>query len=73
MDSDTDPQLRYYFRHGLDEIVCVNHDYFPHARSHDHAVILRGSFDAIWRTLRPAQTHRIRPLPSPAIPSFMMR
>ncbi len=37
-----DPQLRYYFRKGFRQIISVQENYFPHADSLDHGVILRG-------------------------------
>jgi len=38
-----DPQLRYYRSRGFTKIVCVKPDYFPHERSLDYGVLLRGS------------------------------
>jgi hypothetical protein len=38
-----DPQLRYYFAHSFNEVICVKRDYFPHAKSEDIGVILRGT------------------------------
>lgn len=37
-----DPQLRYYFQKGFTQIVSIHENYFPHAESLDHGVILRG-------------------------------
>ncbi|MDR7151694.1 putative metal-dependent hydrolase [Hydrogenophaga palleronii] len=37
-----DPQLRYYHRKGFRHIEAVLPNYFPHARSLDHGVLLRG-------------------------------
>jgi len=49
-----DPQLRYYHGRGFDRIVAVKSDYFPHERSLDHGVLLRGTIPLsclapIWR------------------------
>jgi len=38
-----DPQLRYYHRRGFTKIVGVKPGYFPHQRSLDYGVLLRGS------------------------------
>lgn len=51
-----DPQLRYYHRRGFTEIVAVHADYFPHADSLDHGVLLRGviplsRLGALWRRM----------------------
>lgn len=56
-----DPQLRYYFSRGFREMICVKRNYFPHHRSQDHGVILRGvvplsSLAPVWRALPPALT-----------------
>jgi hypothetical protein len=65
-----DPQLRYYHRRGFREIMCIKRNYFPHERSQDHGVILRGtvplsSLAPVWRVLQAARTRRItRPLQS---------
>jgi hypothetical protein len=37
-----DPQLRYYHRQGFKQIMSVKPGYFPHDRSLDYGVILRG-------------------------------
>jgi hypothetical protein len=59
-----DPQLRYYFSHGFDQIVCVKRGYFPHEKSQDHGVILRGTvpltqLSPLWQTLPAALTRGI--------------
>jgi hypothetical protein len=59
-----DPQLRYYHARGFRKIVCVKPEYFPHERSQDHGVILRGTvplsaLSPVWRTLRTRQTRHI--------------
>jgi len=41
-DEPLDPQLRYYFKRGFKHIISVQDDYFPHAESLNHGVILRG-------------------------------
>jgi hypothetical protein len=51
-----DPQLRYYHRKGFRDIVAVKPGYFPHHRSLDHGVVLRGrvplsSGRLLWRIL----------------------
>lgn len=51
-----DPQLRYYHQKGFREIVAVKPAYFPHQKSLDHAVILRGTvplsfLSPLWRRL----------------------
>ncbi|WCM87896.1 hypothetical protein [Acidovorax sp. NCPPB 3576] len=51
-----DAQLRYYHRKGFREIVGVRPDYFPHADSLDHGVLLRGAVPLaagwpLWRIL----------------------
>lgn len=51
-----DPQLRYYHRNGFREIVAVKANYFPHAASLDHGVLLRGRVPLsglwpLWRLL----------------------
>lgn len=38
-----DPQLRYYASRGFDKIVSIKRDYFPHERSLDYGVLLRGT------------------------------
>jgi hypothetical protein len=57
-----DPQLRYR-RHGrgFPKKVCLKRDYFPHERSQDHGVILRGTvplsaFSLVWRGLNPSRS-----------------
>jgi hypothetical protein len=66
-----DPQLRYYHGRGFTKVVCVKPGYFPHARSHDHGVILRGTvplsaLSPLWRTLGARRTQcvtdRLTPL-----------
>jgi len=59
-----DPQLRYYHSRGFKEIVCVKPGYFPHERSLDHGVILRGTIPLsalvpVWRALPLASTRRL--------------
>jgi len=59
-----DPQLRYYHSRGFKEIVCVKSGYFPHERSLDHGVILRGTIPLsalfpMWRALPLASTQRV--------------
>jgi hypothetical protein len=59
-----DPQLRYYHRRGFTRIVAVKPGYFPHARSLDHGVLLRGSvplasLGPLWRSLPLTATERI--------------
>jgi hypothetical protein len=49
-----DPQLRYYHGRGFDRIVALKPAYFPHERSLDHGVLLRGtvplsSLAPMWR------------------------
>lgn len=49
-----DPQLRYYHRKGFRRIEAVLPGYFPHARSLDHGVLLRGTVPGsalapVWR------------------------
>jgi predicted metal-dependent hydrolase len=49
-----DPQLRYYHLRGFRHIVAVRADYFPHADSLDHGVLIRGTipgslFAPLWR------------------------
>jgi len=56
-----DPQLRYYFSRGFRDMICVKRNYFPHQRSQDHGVILRGtvplsSLAPVWRALPPRLT-----------------
>ena len=38
-----DPQLRYYGSRGFANIVSIKADYFPHERSLDYGVLLRGT------------------------------
>ncbi len=38
-----DPQLRYYRSRGFSKIVAVKPNYFPHERSLDYGVLLRGT------------------------------
>ncbi|MFL6697539.1 MAG: hypothetical protein ACJ8GJ_10265 [Vitreoscilla sp.] len=59
-----DPQLRYYHLRGFKEIVCVKPGYFPHERSQDHGVILRGTIPLstlvpIWRALPLTSAQRV--------------
>lgn len=59
-----DSQLRYYHSRGFKKIVCVKPGYFPHARSLDYGVILRGTIPLstlapVWRTLPLHSTERI--------------
>ena len=37
-----DPQLRYYFNRGFRKIVSIQEGYFPHEKSLNYGVILRG-------------------------------
>jgi hypothetical protein len=51
-----DPQLRYYRSRGFTKIVCAKANYFPHERSLDYGVILRGAVPLsmlapLWTTL----------------------
>src|SRR3990167_4901370 len=51
-----DPQLRYYHGKGFRHIEAVLPDYFPHAGSLDHGVLLRGQVPGarwvpLWRAL----------------------
>lgn len=51
-----DPQLRYYHGKGFRHIEAVLPNYFPHARSLDHGVLLRGQVPGarwapLWRRL----------------------
>ncbi len=43
-----DPQLRYYQRKGFRSIEAVLPDYFPHQRSLNHGVLLRGTVPGSW-------------------------
>ncbi|BEP63299.1 hypothetical protein GmRootV213_38530 [Variovorax sp. V213] len=59
-----DPQLRYYHGRGFKDIVCVKRDYFPHARSLDHGVILRGTvplslFKPVWKMMPLTSAQRV--------------
>ena len=59
-----DPQLRYYHERGFTELVCVKRNYFPHERSQDHGVIIKGTIplsrlSPVWRALRSSRTQRI--------------
>jgi hypothetical protein len=59
-----DPQLRYYHGRGFKNIVCVKPGYFPHARSLDHGVILRGTvplslLKPFWKVLPLSSTRRV--------------
>jgi hypothetical protein len=59
-----DPQLRYYHLRGFKDIVCIKPGYFPHARSLDHGVILRGTIPLstlapVWRNLPLRSTQRV--------------
>ena len=59
-----DPQLRYYHGRGFKKIMCVKPGYFPHERSLDYGVILRGSVPLstlfpVWRALPLRVMHRI--------------
>jgi len=63
-----DPQLRYYYSRGFKEIVAVKPNYFPHERSLDYGVLLRGTVPLsglapLWSALPLASIQRItRPL-----------
>ncbi|MGF6851258.1 hypothetical protein [Paraburkholderia sp. CI3] len=59
-----DPQLRYYHSRGFKEIVCVKPGYFPHERSLDHGVVLRGAIplsalSPVWQALSLTSVRRI--------------
>lgn len=55
-----DPQLRYYRSRGFSKIVAVKANYFPHERSLDYGVLLRGTIPL--STLSPLWS--AMPLPS---------
>jgi len=63
-----DPQLRYYSSRGFAKIVSIKRDYFPHERSLDHGVLLRGTVPLsmlrpLWSALPLPSIQRIaRPL-----------
>jgi len=63
-----DPQLRYYTARGFDTIVAIKPDYFPHERSLDYGVLLRGTVPLsllrpLWAALPLPSIQRIaRPL-----------
>ena len=51
-----DPQLRYYRLRGFSKIVAVKANYFPHERSLDYGVLLRGTvplsaFSPLWSAM----------------------
>ncbi|TAM92150.1 hypothetical protein EPN42_01675 [bacterium] len=51
-----DPQLRYYRSRGFSKIVAVKANYFPHERSLDYGVLLRGTiplsgFSPLWSAM----------------------
>jgi len=51
-----DPQLRYYRGRGFTKIVDVKSNYFPHKRSLDYGVLLRGTIplsglSPLWRVM----------------------
>ncbi|GLU31304.1 hypothetical protein WKR88_15260 [Trinickia caryophylli] len=59
-----DPQLRYYRARGFNKIVAIKPGYFPHERSLDYGVLLRGtiplsSLAPLWARLPPAVVQRI--------------
>lgn len=59
-----DPQLRYYHRRGFNHIVAIKPGYFPHARSLDHGVLLRGTIPLsvlkpLWRSARLESIQRL--------------
>lgn len=63
-DQPADPQLRYYHSRGFKDIVCVKPGYFPHERSRDHGVILRGTIPLsalfpVWKMLPLASSRRV--------------
>jgi len=56
MGLPLDPQLRYYSSRGFSKIVAVKPNYFPHERSLDYGVLLRGtvplsSLAPLWASL----------------------
>jgi hypothetical protein len=58
-----DPQLRYYHRRGFTRIMAIKPGYFPHERSLDHGVLLRGTIPLsalapLWRSLPLASIQR---------------
>ncbi len=63
-----DPQLRYYRSRGFRKIVAIKPGYFPHARSLDYGVLLRGTVPLstlapLWATMPLASVQRVtRPL-----------
>ncbi|WP_197328991.1 hypothetical protein [Ralstonia syzygii] len=63
-----DPQLRYYRSRGFTKIVAVKPGYFPHERSLDYGVLLRGTVPLstlapLWAALPLASVQRVtRPL-----------
>ncbi|MEF3059756.1 hypothetical protein V4C85_07715 [Ralstonia solanacearum] len=63
-----DPQLRYYRSRGFTKIVAVKPGYFPHERSLDYGVLLRGTVPLstlapLWSALPLASVQRVtRPL-----------
>ena len=63
-----DPQLRYYHSRGFTKIVAIKPDYFPHERSLDYGVLLRGTVPLstlapLWSALPLACIQRVtRPL-----------
>jgi hypothetical protein len=59
-----DPQLRYYHSRGFKDILCVKPGYFPHERSRDHGVILRGTIPLsallpVWKVLPLTSSERV--------------
>jgi hypothetical protein len=59
-----DPQLRYYHSRGFKDILCVKPGYFPHERSRDHGVILRGNIPLsallpVWKVLPLTSSERV--------------
>ncbi|MHA6891711.1 hypothetical protein [Ralstonia pseudosolanacearum] len=63
-----DPQLRYYRSRGFTKIVAIKPGYFPHERSLDYGVLLRGTvplstLGPLWAALPLASVQRVtRPL-----------
>lgn len=60
-----DPQLRYYHRKGFRHVVAVLPSYFPHERSLDHGVLLRGNVPGsglapLWRHLPLSTLERMK-------------
>jgi hypothetical protein len=59
-----DPQLKYYYGRGFKDIISVKRDYFPHEKSLNYGVLLRGtvplsSLAMLWRMLPLKSTQRL--------------